>query len=330
MSCVRHPSAFMLTSRIARTLIQVNIPATSTGKPLTSKTCGENIGGDPGILDTMATKDSLAKKTVADLREMARARGLSGYSGLKKTELIALLSETHAARPSAIAAKPARTKATKPKSATARTRPAVVRPADASDTARHNEPPARLIAERAHISNVEERIETAKYAEAPRGAALAGRALDDLHEDIDSLPLPVEPLLALMPQKPGILHAYWSLTANAPAPERLRLRLCRLADERLIVLEEIAPPAARGHWYFHVPEGIVPGEYWLHLGHYVNDEFVTAIRRGLARIPSLYAAQGDERQGRMDEARFRLLYLRAGGTVRFGRLAWMGGTSSQR
>jgi hypothetical protein len=274
----------------------------------------------------MAARDSLVTKTVAELREMARALGLTGYAKLKKNELISLLSAPRAARPVTTATKPERTKTATAEPAAAKKRPAEVE----LPPARHEEPPAQLVAETARISSAEEQIESAKYAETPHGMALSARRLDDLHEDIDSLPSPAEPLLALMPQKPGILHAYWSLTPHAPAPGRLRLRLCRLADERLIVLEEIALPAARGHWYFHVPEGIVPGEYWLHLGHYVNGEFVTAIRRGLARIPSLYAAPGDEREGRMEESRFRALYLRAGGVLRFGRLAWMGGTSSQR
>ena len=36
--------------------------------------------------------EDLSKNTVAELREMAKAKGLEGYSGLKKAELIAALS----------------------------------------------------------------------------------------------------------------------------------------------------------------------------------------------------------------------------------------------
>jgi hypothetical protein len=296
----------------------------------------------------MTTKDPLSSKSVDELRTMARSLGLRGYSRLRKEELVRLLHERHtgahadaapqadanrkAARPAVRSdntARPAATSAPAPhaRAASAPQPPRAPQVAPAGEPA-FAEPPAQLVPQANHVTSTEERIETAKYAQTPYGTALSERALGDLHEDIDRLPLPAEPIVALLPQKPGILHAYWMLTPDAPPREQLRLRLCRANNDALEILDEIRLPGTYGHWYFHVPEDIATAAFWLHLGHYVNGDFVTAVRRGIVRIPSLYAAERTDRQWWVDEDLFRTMYLRAGGVVRTGQLAWPGSASS--
>jgi large subunit ribosomal protein L21 len=56
-------------------------------EPATEKTAPKVKAGKKS-----ETVEDLSKNTVAELREMAKAKGLEGYSGLKKAELIAALS----------------------------------------------------------------------------------------------------------------------------------------------------------------------------------------------------------------------------------------------
>lgn len=68
---------------------------------------------------------------------------------------------------------------------------------------------------------------------------------------------------------------------------------------------------------------------YLQLGYYdSNRQFVNAIGRSLARVPSLYAARHDPGSTPLSEAQFRDLYLRTGGSERGGQLGWSASTSS--
>lgn len=259
----------------------------------------------------------MPSKTLEELRAEVRALGLTGYSRLSKTELLALLAKhkkpRHAKGMARVAAKPRRP--------SARKKPGAPPPS-------HPEPAATLSPELARISSEEERVETAKYAVVAPGVALGPRRLDDLREDIDLLPALYQPFLCLLPQKPGILHAYWVLPPGFDAG-RTRLRLCRVAGDDLEIAEEIALPGARGQWYFHIPENHDTGAWCVHLGHYdPAGRFVSSIERAVARIPSLYATGSIDRLWWLSEAQFRAMYLRAGGVVRTGQLAWLGSTSS--
>lgn len=304
----------------------------------------------------------MKSKTVKALRALAKQRGLKGYSKLSKEELLRRLDATalNPQPPSAVATEALKQPETpRPvpgqEEKTHASEP--IAPAAALDEATRGHAgrswwePARAIGPApAHFASEEERVEGAKYALAPSGP-VGAPATTDLGEDIDRLPALREPVLCLLPQKPGVLHAYWVLPDGARAGRDLKLRLCRGERERLEVWEELPLPSEQGTWYFHVPETLHNHDVVLQLGYYREGEFVSAIRRGAARIPSLYASASTDRWWWIAEEDFRRLYLQAGGFEaggrRYGwaaavgspgapppgpgaeRLAWPGGVSSR-
>ena len=280
----------------------------------------------------------MAEKTLEELRAQARARGLTGYSRLTKAQLRALLANPgkprHRDVPSAVPmdakrqASPTTKRATKHPAKTTARAPAK-KATRATRAASHPEPATTLMSRRENPVGAEESIEAAKYAVTAAGMAPGERRLADLLEDIDRLPAARHPQLGLLPQKPGVLHAYWALPAGADVT-RTRLRLCRLDATTVEILEEVALPAALGHWYFHVPEGEGAGAYCVHLGRYdAHGNFVSSFERAIARLPTLYAEARPDRQWWVSEARFRAMYLRAGGVTRGHRLGWPGSFSSR-
>lgn len=255
--------------------------------------------------------------TLDQMRDRAKALGLKGYSKLKKAALEHLLKQSAPAARSVPAAATAEKTATRaPASAPARGRPA---------------PESQSALQAAPAESAEERIETAKYAVVAPGMTPGTARVGNLAEDIERLPALHRPQLALLPQKPGVLHACWALPAGFGVPlERLRLRLCRLEAGNVAVLGEIALPAARGHWYYHVstdPDAVE--RYGVHLGYYDGDRFVSAMEHAIARIPALYASSALDRRWRVSEAQFRAMYLRAGGVARGARLGWANSFSSR-
>jgi hypothetical protein len=263
----------------------------------------------------------MAGKSLKELRAQARARGLKGYSKLRRDALERLLAMPPAA--CARTAKRARDTAA-PAEATSPAATVQAPAASARGAGRALGITGQSEAPPASTSTVEERVESAKYAMVMPGAAEPPVVTGDLAEDLDRLPLPAEATLCLLPQKPGIVHGYWVVPPQAmPKPESLRLRLGRLAGDTFEILEEIALPQARGHWYFHLDETADLGAVYLQLGYYAADgRFVTAIRRGIARVPNLYAAERTDRLWWVSEERFRAMYLRAGGFTQGARLGW--------
>lgn len=242
----------------------------------------------------------MASMTLKALRALAKALGLKGYSKLRKKELEQLIERAQRARTTPLHQKE--------EPGAAAERPAA---------------PVRGL-------GTQQRVESAKYALDPHGAAVAlQESANDFVEDIEQLPQSAEPQLALLPQKPGILHAYWRLDPWAQRPE-LRLRLLRARGGGIEPVEEIVLPAAHGHWYFHVPVEDEPaGAYYAQLGYYTpHGEFVCAFVRAIARIPSLYACSRTDRRWWISEERFRELYRRAGGFAHGVRLGWIGGAPS--
>ena len=180
------------------------------------------------------------------------------------------------------------------------------------------------------FSGQEERVENAKYATILNGGVSPAYTFSDLGEDIDNLPPVSEPMLCLLPQKPGVLHGYWVLPPNSTANlSLLKLRLGRVAGDTLEIIQEFALSHARGRRYFHLDEAENVGAVYLQLGYYQADgQFVTAIRRGIARIPSLYSSQITDRLWWVNDEQFRAMYLRAGGFLRGPRLGWSASISS--
>lgn len=303
----------------------------------------------------------MKSKTVKALRALAKQRGLKGYSKLSREELLRRLQAAEArAQPAGEAeSNPASSEATPPMAAAGKpsaipvATPTVAPPEQAAYPQGGPawwEPDHSVGPASARFSSEEERVEGAKYALAPSGAPGTG-ATTDLGEDIDRLPPLREPVLCLLPQKPGILHAYWVLPEGSRVGRELRLRLCRGEREHLEVWEELPLPSDSGTWYFHVPETLHNHDVVLQLGYYRDDTFVSAIPRGVARVPRLYASATTDRGWWIAEEDFRRLYLRAGGfeagARRYGwaasigspgapppgpgeeRLGWPGGVSSR-
>ena len=267
--------------------------------------------------------DKLAGYNIQELRQLARARGLSGYSRMRKDDLLRLLrSTTKSATPARAAGKRRKTAPpAKPAVKTAKRPTIAPRPSASPATPRTTPENGR---------QTEQLIESSKFAlMAPGQAPFEQRFAADLGENLDDLPAATEPVICLLPQKPGVLHAYWSFSTPLPAPlAELRLRLGRLLADGVEIVEEIHLSAARGHWYFHIPESLASGDFYLHLGSYRDGQFTTAIRRGIARVPRLFASAAVDRLWWIDDQHFREMYLRAGGVLRHGRLAWPGAAGS--
>jgi hypothetical protein len=288
----------------------------------------------------------MTTKTLTELRAQARARGLKGYSKLSRGELERLLGGNDS--PKSIAAKKPektpsakKTSATKSKTARAPAKPVLTRgkkkPAvtRAQTTAPAAAPPApaprwEWAGDISRQSTEEERVESAKYATVLPGSVAQPAVAADLGEDIDNLPPVTEATLCLLPQKPGVLHGYWVIPPNTPLNTRsLKLRLGRIVRDAFVIVDEISLPHERGHWYFHLDESADIGEIYLQLGYYEADgSFVTATRRGIARIPSLHPSERTDRLWWVSEKQFRAMYQRAGGIVRAGRLGWAASISS--
>ncbi len=263
--------------------------------------------------------------TLEALRARAKQLGLTGYSKLRKDELLkriasrerkadaksATMSRNDAARTVTVQKKTRRT----PGKTTAAI-PA--KPSPISDAT-----PARLTTAKA-----EQQVESAKYTFALPGTREPVYAAD-LGEDIDRLPAIREPLLCLLPQKPGVLHGYWALPPASLAGQSIRLRLATYVGDRLTILGEHPVPAERGQWYFHVEQNVELNAVYLQLGRYQpGGEFVSILQRSIARIPSLYASTLTDRRWWLSDAEFRAMYRRAGGMERDRRLGWGGSTSS--
>lgn len=276
-------------------------------------------------------------RTLEELRALAKKLGLTGYSKLRKQELLRrLAAEQPAPRPSAARAM-AKTSASAGKEKQKEKHPN--RRVSASTTARKSsikksgthETAVTAAPSITSLTDAEQRVESAKYAFAPPGVTMQEPVYGTgFEEDIDHLPEISTPLLCILPQKPGVLLGYWVIPQGHMLPHpSLKLRLAHLADGGIGVLEETDLPGAHGYWYFHVGEAMDIGRIYLQLGYYAADgRFVSAIERGIARVPSLYASSRTDRRWWVSEDVFRAMYQRAGGFLHETRLGWAGSASS--
>jgi len=291
----------------------------------------------------------MSSKTLKELRALARSQGLKGYSKLSRSELERLLATSGAQKPEAAkktaqarkkipaparskpaaayaAAQSARAATKKARAGGAKKPASSVKPAGApaAPAAAAPGPAAYWAGEIYGSYNEEQRVENAKYAMVPPGSMAPAAVATDLGEDIDRLPEFTEAMLCLLPQKPGVLHGYWAAPpGSVPDFKSLKLRLGRLNGDAFDIIEEVSLSQGRGHWYFHLDESADVGEVYLQLGYYEPDgRFITATRRGIARIPSLYASGSIDRLWWISEEQFRTMYLRAGGFVQGPRLGW--------
>ncbi|MDO8706722.1 MAG: hypothetical protein Q7J84_17470, partial [Sulfuricaulis sp.] len=153
----------------------------------------------------------MATKTLKELRAAAKALGIKGYSTMSRNALALRLAG--AGEPKAPAPKAAKKSATKKKPApvTAQTARSAAKSARADGNVKPSPPfspvPEKPLATH-YLSNEEERVENAKYATVLPGSATPSIVAIDLGEDIDNMPPVSEPMLCLLPQKPGVLHGY--------------------------------------------------------------------------------------------------------------------------
>ena len=273
---------------------------------------------------------SMDTRTLEELRALAKKLGLTGYSKLRKQELLRrLATEQRLSRPSAARAtaktpdSAGKEKHRKRKASTA-PRKSSIKKSGAQETV------VTAAAPITSVTDAEQRVESAKYAFAPPGVTVREPVYGaGFEEDIEHLPDVSAPLLCLLPQKPGVLLGYWVLPPGRALPyQSLKLRLAHLTGTGIGVLDEVSLPGPHGYWYFQVGETLDVGRIYLQLGYYTDSRFVSAIERGIARIPSLYASSHTDRRWWVSEDRFRTMYQRAGGFLRDTRLGWAGSASS--
>ncbi|MDX5151695.1 MAG: Rho termination factor N-terminal domain-containing protein [Acidiferrobacterales bacterium] len=246
-------------------------------------------------------------KSVKTLREMARDLGITGYSKLRKDELISAIKAAQkpkrAATQSKAGSKPGSGKAKN----VAKAKPAKKAASAGSKPDKTTTVPV--------AANEEQRIENAKYATGPTGvAARESQYPPDLGEDIDHLPSLSEPRLALLMQKPGVLLASWNLEPGHCARQPgLRLRLGVLADRRFNVSQEVEVSRDQGSYYFHVEPSWPLSEIYLQLGAYeAGGHFAIAIRRGIVRLPRLLALTALGVNWALEEAEFESVAAQSG------------------
>ena len=277
-------------------------------------------------------------KTLKELRTIARRQGRSGYSRLRKDELLRLLtrkkpkSAKKRATPKPVRTRPVVSSPANRHAAPRKRATAVARSRTAGATARK---PRRAAAARAR--KPADRTDAKRDGQARPAIMPAGLDLPvpfvaaDLGEDIESLPPLPDALLGLLPQKPGILHGYWALEPGTlrRRPD-LRIRLCRIRNRVLDVLDEIPLPSDSGRWYFHVGDLAAETQLYAQLGYYGKGKiFITAIDRGIARLPSSQASAHTDADWWISEEEFGQMYVRTGGRLDGQRLVWSASVSSR-
>lgn len=273
----------------------------------------------------MTNDEKLRSKTLKELQALAKTRGLKRYSKLAKEQLTRLLAQPVTPPTVTTSVRTKKTRARKSaKTAQSTATPAKpptspLRPLERIESTPTAVAPPSSTASGTPASATEEWVEQTKYASRPNGRAPA-ESISDLGEDIDRLPPLDEPVVCLLSQKPGVLHAYWVLpSGDAGARNDYKLRLCRIGNEAAEILEEVAVPVRVGSWYFHVSG---TNNMQVQIGYYQDGRFVAARGRSIAQLPSLYASTRTDERWWISEADFMHMYLRAGGFATADHFGW--------
>lgn len=272
----------------------------------------------------MTNDEKLRSKTLKELQALAKTRGLKRYSKLTKEQLTRLLVQPERPATTTTAGRTKKARARKSvKTAQAATpaKPLIstIRPLERIESTSTAVAPPSPTASGTPASATEEWVEQTKYASRPNGRAPV-ESISDLGEDIDRLPPLDEPVVCLLSQKPGVLHAYWVLpSGDAGARVDYKLRLCRIGNDAVDIFEEVAVPARVGSWYFHV-SGV--NNMQVQIGYYQDGRFVAARGRSVAQLPSLYASTRTDERWWISEADFMHMYLRAGGFATADHFGW--------
>jgi hypothetical protein len=147
-------------------------------------------------------RDQLQAATKKALSDLARRRGVAGWHGMTKDELIAVLSRPakngKAPKPPA-AARPAFARSARP----------VAKPAPAPKPAAKARPPLQRAAARNTAVTGEEQVESAKYETGVPTTDLSAKVPRDLPAGYG------KDRIVVMVRDPYWLHAYWELTRHA-------------------------------------------------------------------------------------------------------------------
>lgn len=238
-------------------------------------------------------------KSVKELKELAKKLGIAGFSKFRKDELLEAIKSAKA-KAARVAKKAASGKASKKKVSSKKAAGKKQAGKTAAKKAAKKKtgkkaaakPRPESIARVGLEQGEEELIESAKYFTTPAGAgAIHGSYPPDLGEDIENLPVLKEPRLTFLSQKPGVLLARWQLDHGHSQSGALLLRLGVLADKQFHIKQEVPVTSDAGSHYFHVDPTWPPHAIYLQLGSYnASGEFRIALRRGIVRLPRLFAA----------------------------------------
>ena len=275
---------------------------------------------------TTRSKPRLAEKTVQELRALAKSLGLTKYSKLTKAQLLRLIAAASPPVQAQAAPSKAVTKTPKKKNAAQRRPRAHAVSPNAPSVARKPRTVGRLAPQRVTASNASiakvATVSTPSASEENAASAFPGTS---------PLPPPAAPMLTLRGQKPGVLHAAWSIDPSRSMPlPYLRLRILKANADNTSIVDEVSLPGLQGSRYFHLAAEFCDIPLRAEIGYQSSDgRFIVMRRHADIRLPSRLAAGRGDPQWWISETDFRELYLHCGGMAEDSALVWRTSFSSR-